>query len=241
MEHGDERESELLSAGVHAARAARGLLASAMEQIPEEQQSKVAGVVSYLFAVEVGRLRQVTEMLSVACADLQELTYLEGASAAFAHALTILYPISRELNRQSGPPVAISAADPILLQPSRKKITMSPDERRAVPRAELEVDIGVHSEANFYAGFSGDVSAGGIFVATYKPLPVGAKTTLSFVLPGGYHVVCEGEVTWLRDAMNEWDAPPGMGISFVNLSDEDGRMIRAFAEERAPMFHDLEP
>jgi len=217
-----------------------------MSRVLDDQQVRVTTVINHLYAVEVGGLQKVTEMLSRACGELQELTYLEGAVASFAHALTILYPISRELNRQSGPPVKISAADPILLQPSRRKPKIAPVDarssnghhRRAVPRTELEVDIGVNSDANFYAGFSGDVSLGGLFVATYKPLPVGSDAMVSFVLPGGYHVVCKGQVTWLRDALNEWDAPPGMGISFVDLSDEDARMIRAFAEERAPMFHE---
>jgi len=208
-----------------------------MGEVSEAMQARCSAVVHHLFAAEVGGLEKVTRSLTAACHELQELTYEEGASASFAHALTILYPISRELSRQSGPPTKISAADPILLVPSRKKITLTPDDRRRVPRVELEVDIGVHSDTNFYAGFSGDVSTGGIFVATYKPFPVGTKTTVSFVLPGGHHVVSEGEVSWIRDADNEADAPPGMGISFVMLSSTDREMILTFARQRDPIFY----
>jgi len=233
-----ERERELEQAGIQAARAARSLLASGMTSVPEPMQEACAKVVSHLYAAEVGGLAQVMRSLNLACDELQELTYQEGADASFAHALTILYPISRELSRQSGPPVAISAADPILLVPSKKKITMSPDDRRRVPRVELEVDIGMHSETNFYAGFSGDVSMGGLFIATYKPLPVGTRTTVSFVLPGGHHVVTAGEVTWVRDAMNEMDAAPGMGVRFMELSDTDRHYIAEFTRNRQPIFFD---
>lgn len=233
-----ERERELQDAGIQAARAARGLVVSAMQTARADLQERCATVVNHLFAAEVGGLERVTRALTQACADLQELTYLEGADAAFAHALTILYPISRELSRQSGPPVPIPAADPILLVPSKRKITLSPDDRRRVPRVELEVDIGMHSETNFYIGFSGDISAGGIFVATYKPLPVGTKTTVSFVLPGGYHVVTDGEVTWVRDALDYDDAYPGMGVRFVSLSEDDRVRITEFALQREPLFHE---
>lgn len=233
VEQHEDRERELEEAGIHAARAARSLLAVAMGEVNDALQERCAHVVSHLYATEVGGLDLVTRSLTAACAELQELTYAEDASATFAHALTLLYPISRELSRASGPPVAISPADPILLLPSKRKITLSPDERRRLPRVELEVDIGVHSENNFYAGFSGDVSEGGIFVATYKPLPVGTKTTVSFVMPGGHHVVTEGEVKWVREAA--WDVTPGMGIVFTKLSDHDRHVIQWFAQHRAPL------
>ena len=224
---------------MHAARAARSLLATVIGEIEEELEAKAAHVISHLYACEMGGLERVTRSLTAACAELQELTYVEHGSATFAHALTLLYPISRELSRASGPPTAISAADPILLLPSKKKITLTPDDRRRLPRVELEVDIGVHSETNFYAGFSGDVSEGGIFVATYKPLPVGTKTTVSFVMPGGHHVVTEGEVAWVREAA--WDVTPGMGVTFTNLSDYDRQMIQWYAsQQRQPIFFDPE-
>lgn len=231
-----QRERELEEAGIHAARAARSLVATVMNEVSDDLQARAAAVVQNLYAAEVGGLDRVTQALTAACAQLQELTYVEGTSAAFAHALTILYPISRELNRASGPPTAISAADPILLLPSKKKITLTPDERRRLHRVELEVDIGVHSETNFYAGFSGDVSEGGIFIATYKPLPVGTHTTVSFVLPGGHHVITEGVVSWVREAT--WDLTPGMGVTFTRLADYDRQMIQWYAQQRTPIFFD---
>lgn len=236
MSQPDERERELEEAGIHAARAARSLVAAVMNEVTDDLQSRAAEVVQQLYAAEMGGLDRVTHALTAACAQLQELTYQDGTSASFAHALTILYPISRELNRASGPPTAISAADPILLLPTKKKITLTPDDRRRLPRVELEVDIGVHSETNFYAGFSGDVSEGGIFIATYKPLAIGTKTTVSFVLPGGHHVVTEGEVSWVREAA--WDVTPGMGVTFTGLSDYDRQYIQWYAQQRAPLFFD---
>ena len=45
-------------------------------------------------------------------------------------------------------------------------------ERRSAPRAPLEVHIDLHTDSQFFAGFSQDLSDGGLFVATYSPAPV---------------------------------------------------------------------
>ena len=132
--------------------------------------------------------------------------------------------------------MAISGPQPILLQPSQRKDEL---ERRHGPRVGLEVDIGLHSDTNFFAGFSGDVSKGGMFVATYSPLPVGTRIELSFVLPGGYQVITEGQVTWARDPVDRLkESSPGMGVRFTSLSTEDRVMIERFAQEREPMFYE---
>ncbi len=56
-------------------------------------------------------------------------------------------------------------------------------ERRTAERLELSADIGLHSATQFFTGLSGDISRGGLFVATWAPLPLGTEV-VSFVLPG---------------------------------------------------------
>ncbi len=75
----------------------------------------------------------------------------------------------------STPPPRRDPTEPVLLT----------RERRGTRRVELEVDIGYHSETNFFTGFVNDISEGGIFVATYDLLPVGTHLMVSFVLPDG--------------------------------------------------------
>lgn len=224
---------ELVQSARGAARAARGVLAAEMESLSQPLQERVSEVIQKLFAVEVGKLEAITRGIERSVVRLLELASEDGASSAFAQALTLLFPLSQELQRALDPEMVTSGPQPILLQPARRKDEL---ERRRGPRIGLEVDIGMHSDTNFFTGFSGDVSEGGMFVATYSPLSVGTRIELSFVLPGGYHVVTEGDVTWVRDPVDRETSTPGMGVRFKGLSEEDRAMIARFAEEREPIF-----
>lgn len=107
--------------------------------------------------------------------------------------------------------------------------------RRYSRRVQLDVDIGLHSETNFFVGFAEDISDGGLFVATYDLMPVGTELTLSLVLPGGKQVVVSGRVTWIRDP-HDGELAPGVGVRFERLDEDDRKAIDRFLSKRAPMF-----
>jgi len=109
------------------------------------------------------------------------------------------------------------------------------DDRRYSRRVDLDVDIGLHSETNFFVGFAEDISDGGLFVATYDLLPIGTELTLSLVLPGGRQIVAPARVTWIRDP-HDGDLAPGVGVRFERLDEEDREAIDRFLKKRAPMF-----
>lgn len=111
-------------------------------------------------------------------------------------------------------------------------------ERRVQERVDLEVDIGLHSATQFYAGLSNDISEGGLFVSTIRPLPVGSELTISFVLPGGHAVTTRGRVAWLSTPRDE-ESRPGMGVRFVRLEPEHRAAIDKFLKYRPPMLHEL--
>ena len=112
-------------------------------------------------------------------------------------------------------------------------------ERRRSPRVTLETEITVESESNFYTGFTEDISDGGLFLATYQLRPLGSEIEVTFTLPDGHTVHAAGEVRWLRDPRDyNRDAPPGMGIQFHALSDEDRAAIAEFIRSRSPLFYD---
>ncbi len=113
------------------------------------------------------------------------------------------------------------------------------DERRQAHRARIAVEIGLRTETNFFVGFSGDVSEGGIFLTTVSLLPIGTAVTLSFSFPGGLEVEAEGEVAWTRQGVTfDSELSAGMGIRFTRLSDEALATIQEFASIREPIFHD---
>ncbi len=166
-----------------------------------------------------------------------------------ARALALLYPVAQGRMRRrravmlGGPeqlrePIAYVPAAP---KPPQTRSSAAPGprqrpNRRGTPRATLEVDIGLLSDSHFYTGLSMDVSKGGLFVATYDPLPPGSLLTLFFVLPSGAAVEAPGTVRWTR-AGNE-DTPPGMGVAFETLSEAARAAIASFCEQRTPLYHD---
>lgn len=101
----------------------------------------------------------------------------------------------------------------------------------------VEVEVSIDSDSHFYAGLTGDISTGGLFVATWRRLPVGAEIELILSLPHG-PLVTRGRVRWVRDVAE--GVMPGLGVSFDGLSDQDRLLIETFCAERAPLYHDVE-
>jgi uncharacterized protein (TIGR02266 family) len=65
------------------------------------------------------------------------------------------------------------------------------------------------------------LSLGGCFIKTQVPEPPGAMVMLRFALPGvedSMLVKAVGRVCWTKDGR---DGPPGMGVQFVRVDDED--------------------
>jgi uncharacterized protein (TIGR02266 family) len=107
------------------------------------------------------------------------------------------------------------------------------------PREGVEANLGASSETNFYVGFSGEISEGGVFVATYTTLEVGALATVHITLPGGFEFKVPGRVQFVRDPMDmSEDAEPGMGVKFEALAADQRELILRFVRKRAPMFYD---
>ncbi len=179
---------------------------------------------------------------------------LSSCTETVARTLAMLYPVARSLQRRrravlvprgSLPPpevpqerLSAPPAPPPVGRPRTHTARFTGEEHRqtAARRVFLEVDIGLASESNFYTGLSQDLSAGGLFVATYDPKPAGTLVSLYFALPGAPNVRAEGVVKWTRPASA--DAPPGMGIAFTTVSDADVAAITAFCTRRSPLYHD---
>jgi uncharacterized protein (TIGR02266 family) len=101
----------------------------------------------------------------------------------------------------------------------------------------MQAAIDLESDSNFYAGFTTNISEGGIFVATVNMPPPGAMVELRFSLPNGKKIDVRGEVRWSREVNDKTpDIFPGVGIRFVDLSAEAHAAIRDFVAEREPMF-----
>jgi uncharacterized protein (TIGR02266 family) len=106
------------------------------------------------------------------------------------------------------------------------------------PREKLEANVGATTESNFFVGFSGEISEGGVFIATYAILPVGAPVEVLVTLPGNYQFTVPGEVRFVRDPM-DMDSEPGIGVGFESLPNEHRELILRFVRKRPPIFFDV--
>ena len=114
---------------------------------------------------------------------------------------------------------------------------ISYDERRAMPRHEVTVEITLESEHNFYPGVSQDLGSGGLFVATQDLRPIGECIRVRFTLPGNPEVLdAVTEVRWVRKRDTvEGDA--GMGLQFLQLSAKTKLAVKAFVAKREEMVY----
>lgn len=242
------------------ARAARELLKPALLELQRIRKptplvtgvlDRVAAATSALYAAEteatspagvnaglVQALDELTRALDALHERPPQLQELDAPATSVARALAVIYPRVRVSERQRRAVALVDAAQNEARRgaPEHAEGGQRVEQRTAGRRVRVEVDVGVLSASNFYAGVAADVSAGGVFVSTTEPLLEGTEVELYFTLDGGRTLHAEGTVRWTRP--QHGDAPPGMGVAFARLSDDDRRVIADFCGNRPPLFHD---
>jgi uncharacterized protein (TIGR02266 family) len=98
----------------------------------------------------------------------------------------------------------------------------------------LDISVTLESDDNFYAGFTGDISEGGLFIATDNPPPVGATVSFRLHLPGEPHGWdIKGVVRWVRrDETGGANVRPGCGVQFTEIPMEAVVEISDFVLKR---------
>ena len=110
-------------------------------------------------------------------------------------------------------------------------------ERRSATRHLVEAEVTLESDSHVFTGLVRDVSRGGVFVATYQPLPIGTKVLLALTLPER-RVEVRGHVRWRRELCEE--SMPGMGIEFESLEASALSTIEEFCTHREPLYFELD-
>ncbi len=96
-------------------------------------------------------------------------------------------------------------------------------DRRKSARIPVSVAIEIRDRHGFSVHSTTDLSVGGAFFGFSIPNKVGSKVAVSVNLPGEAPIACEGEVVNVPDRKNF-----GMGVRFLNMSDEDRKRLEAF-------------
>jgi uncharacterized protein (TIGR02266 family) len=108
-------------------------------------------------------------------------------------------------------------------------------EQRYEPRYKARLAIFYGSEQHkILTDYSINMSTGGIFIETEKPLPVDTALHVEFMLPvHDTPIYCRTKVAWTNEPgeIEAKELPTGMGLQFLDLSLENIHSIRVFIEE----------
>ncbi|HVK74977.1 MAG TPA: TIGR02266 family protein [Kofleriaceae bacterium] len=106
-------------------------------------------------------------------------------------------------------------------------------ERRVDARAPIELKVEYKRLNTFFADYTKNISRGGTFIKTTRPLPIGTEFLFKLYVPHlGDPLRIQGEVQWIvTEAEAGGDAHPdaGMGIRFTyregSSQDEIDRVV----------------
>lgn len=114
-------------------------------------------------------------------------------------------------------------------------------EARQHPRLDLQIEVDINSEHNFYTGFTRNISEGGLFIATSQIHDLGTILDFTFTLhPDPEPIKVRGKVRWVRE-FNQFtdDMPCGIGIQFIDLDEPTrNRIDRFMSQLRDSLFYD---
>lgn len=112
-------------------------------------------------------------------------------------------------------------------------MTDGASERRELPRHSIELKVEYKRLNSFFADYTRNISRGGTFIRTTKPLKIGTEFMFKLVVPNlPEPLVLRGKVQWIvaeANATPEQEA--GMGIGFVFHNEAERQRIEAIVED----------
>src|SRR6478672_6666312 len=101
-------------------------------------------------------------------------------------------------------------------------------EGREHHRAPIELKVDYKKLNSFFADYTKNISKGGTFIKTKKPLPIGTRFLFKLTVPqrdAPFELL--GEVVWSKGDGEE----PGMGIRFIYSDDRQRGEFEAVVEK----------
>ena len=105
-------------------------------------------------------------------------------------------------------------------------------ERRRASRVPVEIQIQYETADGFFQDYMRNLSLGGIFIETPKPLPMNTKLKVQFSLPDmTAPIVADGVVVHtLRLGQPKNPSVSGMGIKFSELEPSSKEMLESYLQ-----------
>src|SRR4051812_24581544 len=109
-----------------------------------------------------------------------------------------------------------------------------PEDLRSSLRAPFRLRMDYERMNSFFADYTKNISKGGTFIKTPRPLPVGTRCQFSFTLPAlSDPLVLEGEIIWhlSPEEAQQRNEEAGMGVKFVFADDSARREFEELVEK----------
>lgn len=107
-------------------------------------------------------------------------------------------------------------------------------DKREAERAAITLKVDYKRLNTFFADYTKNISKGGTFIRTSKPLDIGTEFTFVLSLPTqNEQLTLRGKVVWVTseaEANEKAGKPPGMGIRFLFKDDSERDAIHDFVE-----------
>jgi type IV pilus assembly protein PilZ len=118
-------------------------------------------------------------------------------------------------------------------EPSAEEPSASWREKRGEDRAAITLKVDYKRLNTFFADYTKNISKGGTFIRTTKPLDVGTEFLFVLSVPSTDEPLqLNGEVKWVvTEADASMDKPAGMGIKFKFNNDGERRKVEQYVEK----------
>jgi type IV pilus assembly protein PilZ len=109
----------------------------------------------------------------------------------------------------------------------------SPEDRRSDDRVPIELKVEYRRVNTFFADYTKNISRGGTFIATDRPLPEGTEFVFALGIPLMEEPLrLKGRVCWITSTEDATKAnPAGMGIEFQFADDAERRASESTVEK----------
>ncbi len=100
---------------------------------------------------------------------------------------------------------------------------------RKHPRVQKTLALSYQDHTGFVKAYSGNISQGGLFIRTKKPLERGEAFLLKLTLPGipnTLNIKCK--VMWVRKSQVDIKRPAGMGVKFCKMGSDDYTVLKQY-------------
>ena len=98
-------------------------------------------------------------------------------------------------------------------------------------RAQKTLSLTFKDRQSFVKAYTGNISEGGLFIRTERPLKKGEQFLLKLQLPGlsePMEVNCE--VAWAREQSDTENKPSGMGVKFCEMTKQDNQILSQYLQ-----------